>query len=181
MGLTQEDISRLGDVAKQRVNSTLGKGDTTSEAEFKSQLAYYGIGGYERDYPRRKDGQRWANPIENRKWECDFAWVKCLPWTAVRVGRVGDPASLGVFIDGQAHGQRGTGKIRGDGLRAEKPGQRTSDYERINVLNHVMGPLGWTFWVFSPQQVGSLVAVKSIQAWLSGDQDAVLLALQGKG
>ena len=88
--------------------------------------------------------------------------------------------SLGVWIHGQVHGQRGTGKVIGDGPGAEKAGPRTRDYEAANVLHAVLYPLGWTIMTFSPQQVGSGVAIRSVKAWLSGDDGAVLLALQGK-
>ena len=85
---------------------------------------------------------------------------------------------LGVWIHGQVHGQRGTGKIRGDGLKAPEKGPRTRGYEAANVLHAVLYPLGWTIMTFSPQQIGSGVAVRSVKAWLAGDHEGVIRELQ---
>ena len=59
-------------------------------------------------------------------------------------------------------------------------GKRTADYRRVNVLQRVLGPLGWTVLYFTPSDIGQGVALRSVQAWLRGDDAGLLLALQGK-
>lgn len=82
--------------------------------------------------------------------------------------------SLGIFLDGKAHMFTPGDKLAGAG------GKRTADYQRVNVLQHVLGPLGWTVLYFTPSDIGQGVALRSVQAWLSGDGDRLLMALQGK-
>ncbi len=150
-----------------------------AEATLVQQLAAHKILDYRRDYPQKSRDESWPAPITRRKWEADFAWTEI--FTEVAPCEYDPmPRSLGVWIHGQAHGQRGTGKLIGDGLNADRPGVRSRDYEAANVLHQVLVPLGWTLWTFSPQQVGSLVALESIKAWLACDEERMVEALQGK-
>lgn len=160
------ELKDLGKHARAAAAQQAVQQNTVSEAEFAKQLFAHGIKGYRRNYPQKSRGESWPAPIEKRNWSFDFVF------TSRQYVR------LGVWIHGQVHGQRGTGKVRGDGLLAPQKGPRTRDYEAANVLHALLCPLGWTIMTFSPQQIGSGVAVRSVLAWLSGDAEKVILELQ---
>lgn len=90
-----------------------------------------------------------------RHWQADFCWLNQGGETK---------RHLAVFIDGQVHAIRG---------------KRSADCERDNVLSTYL-PKEWTVWRFTAEQVHDLVAVDAIAAWLSGDTQKALEALQRK-
>lgn len=153
MGLTSYDLQKLGPAARNAVHEQLKKSprstkkrEPVGEATFAAQLDRAGF-YYERQ----------VQILKTRKWRVDFLF------------RVGDDF-LCIDLHGQVHGQRG------DGLNDPKPGKRSKDYEKANVIGWLPGH---TYWIFSSQQVGSGVALASVIAWLTTGN--VPAALQGVG
>ena len=177
MGLTPEDIKRLGPatqaaIQRQRVDGVKKKRKdyskdehNQSQALLAQQVRLMKLPTPLRDYGRRREDKA---PWYPRRWEADFAWIDTAAYryrdAPYRFPEDDSRDHLAVFVEGQVHAIKH---------------QRPKDCERMNVLGLTLGP-AWTIFTFTPSQVRDLVAIDAITAWLKGDMDATLEALQRK-